>query len=71
MLVCAVITWFARAGRRYAIEFCDSPGQDAGLRFHSLRGTAPVEVAADEEDGVVAVEVAQLGDAIDLHAAGW
>jgi hypothetical protein len=53
-----VITWFARTGRRYAVEVCDPPGGDAGLRFHSLRGTLPIEVAAD---GPVSFTVADPG----------
>ncbi len=46
----------------------NEPGEAPAV-LSQVRSVA-VEVAADEEDGVVAVEVAQLGDAIDLHAAG-
>lgn len=45
-----VISWPARVGRRYAIEFSD--GDQGGFVFTPIAGMAPIEVA---EDGVASV----------------
>ena len=53
------ITWFARTGRRYAIEFCDPVAGIDELNFVPLTERSPVEVA---EDGPVSVLVSRPAD---------
>lgn len=51
-----VITWPARTGRRYAVEFSDvGQGQD-DFNFTPMVGIAPIEVA---EDGMASVTIAR------------
>lgn len=47
------ISWFARTGRRYGIEFCDPEGEEETLSFVPLGEIFPVEVASNGPVSVI------------------